>query len=271
MAKKEYDVELEIDKTLLMDSLNMATGSFANTLQDGAITFEKDRIIIQGINTSNYACAMIQLNKTDTKSYKAHTTVKKGIDTNWLKNFKKHLSSGPKQTVTLQIENKTLHIRMGNIHKKAIWIDTPDSSPVLGAFKEGGGVRKYADNAPNIGTLELPEIMKFMHAAAHNHGDGGRPVTITIQKGKATIETEIETGDTLAMDLTGISDFKKGTNYRAMFPADDLNELLRGIHKLAGDINLAGTTDAPLIITANAADITKPGAWAMLAPRIETE
>ena len=219
MAKKEYDVELEIDKTLLMDSLNMATGSFANTLQDGAITFEKDRIIIQGINTSNYACAMIQLNKTDTKSYKAHTTVKKGIDTNWLKNFKKHLSSSPKETVTLQIENKTLHIRMENIHKKTIWSDTPETSPALRSFTESSSVRKYADNAPSIGTLELPEIMKFMHAAAHNHGDGGRTVTITIKEGKTTIETEIETNDTLAMDLIGISDFKKGTDYRAMFPA----------------------------------------------------
>lgn len=144
---------------------------------------------------------------------------------------------------------------------------------------------KMYNQLEKIGTLEkeeFEELLNYMRASysfdSAGYGGAARVVKIIKDDKRFEMETEIETGDEVIIDLNRALKKKTKENMKVMVDSQNLYMAMNRVSKLVDGITLYGNTDMPLLICGTGESPEDAGKfkegidfWYLLAPRIEND
>lgn len=184
--------------------------------------------------------------------------------------------------ITLSFETDQLHMNIGPLKKTVtIVMDQLPEGDITGRMES---LAKMYNNMTKIGELnekQFQELLNYMKATYSFESDDkmrDRVIKIIKNEEKFEVESEIEIGDDITMNLGKIITKKTKDDLKIWLLSKTLYKGLNCISKLSTSIVLTGKTDNPAIVSADGSSPEDAGKfkepinfWYVIAPRIESD
>lgn len=185
--------------------------------------------------------------------------------------------------ITLNFDTNKLNMNVGPLEKSiTTFTDQLPTGDITGRMNS---LTRMYDNLDKIGEMneeQFTELLNYMRATYSfenkERRDNDRVIKIIKNEERFEIESEIETGDDVIMNLGKILTKKTEESLNILLMSKTLYKGLNCISKLSTSIVLTGKTDNPVIVSATGESPEDAGKfkepinfWYVIAPRIESE